>query len=165
MYVLKSGKCLKSNLMKQNILIAVLFFMVAFVSCKKDTKDECDLDGYLLKANIGGNEWCANQTLFGDQAVILTINGIRDNGSTLTLEFDSTEVGSYIIKGDTNHILYTDALAMAYETTNDNTGTLTVTQNDKTNNKFKANFSVTLRNPLTAASLPLSGSVEVLYTE
>ena len=37
MYVLKSGKCLKSNLMKQNILIAVLFFMVAFVSCKKDT--------------------------------------------------------------------------------------------------------------------------------
>jgi|CXWJ01.1.fsa_nt_gi hypothetical protein len=154
--------------MSNKIISCALFFAamsLAFASCKKDKKDECDLDGYQLKATVNGSDWCANQTLFADNAILLTINGIRDDGSTLTLEFDSTEVGTFVIKGDTNHILYTDALALGYESTNDNPGTLTVTQNDKSNNKFKANFNVTLRNPVTAASVALNGSVEVLYTE
>lgn len=154
--------------MSNKIISCALFFAAmsfAFASCKKDKKDECDLDGYQLKATVNGSDWCANQTLFADNAILLTINGIRDDGSTLTLEFDSTEVGTFVIKGDTNHILYTDALALGYESTNDNPGTLTVTQNDKSNNKFKANFNVTLRNPVTAASVALNGSVEVLYTE
>lgn len=154
--------------MSNKIISCALFFAamsLAFASCKKDKNDECDLDGYQLKATVNGSDWCANQTLFADNAILLTINGIRDDGSTLTLEFDSTEVGTFVIKGDTNHILYTDALALGYESTNDNPGTLTVTQNDKSNNKFKANFNVTLRNPVTAASVALNGSVEVLYTE
>ncbi|HNR20115.1 MAG TPA: DUF6252 family protein [Bacteroidia bacterium] len=154
--------------MSNKIISCALFFAamsLAFASCKKDKKDECDLDGYQLKATVNGSNWCANQTLFADNAILLTINGIRDDGSTLTLEFDSTEVGTFVIKGDTNHILYTDALALGYESTNDNPGTLTVTQNDKSNNKFKANFNVTLRNPVTAANVALNGSVEVLYTE
>lgn len=155
-------------MMKNKIVICLWLFAtasIAFTSCKKDKKDECDLDGYQLKGTINGNDWCANKTLFADNAILLTINGIRDDGSTLTLEFDSTEVGTYIIKGDTNHILYTDALAMGYESTNDNPGSLVVTQNDKSNNKFKANFNVTLRNPATSASVALNGSVEVLYME
>jgi Family of unknown function (DUF6252) len=153
-----------------NVTKAVLAFALitlTFIGCKKakDETDECVIATSKLTATINGSDWCANKTLFADDAILITISGIRDDGSTLTLEFDSTEVGTYIIKGDTNHILYTDALAMGYETTSDNTGSLTVTENNKSENRFKANFSVTLRKPATSQSLPVSGSVDVLYID
>lgn len=146
-----------------------LFSIAIFTACKKDKKeeqtDECQIGTSKLTASINGQSWCANQTLFADEAIVLTINGMRNDGSTLTLEIDNFMPGIYVINADTNHILYTTSTAIGYESTSDNPGTLTIIENDQSNNRLKADFTVILREPLAGNSISVSGNVNVVYAE
>jgi hypothetical protein len=137
-------------------------------SCKKDEEEPgpCDeLGSVFLKAKIDGDQFCANTTLFADYTILLTVNGMMDNGATLTLELDSLQPGTYEMGEMTNHALYTSSLAMGYETTDDNPGTLIITSHNEATNRIKGTFSATLRNPLGGDVSLTSGSFDLVYTE
>ncbi len=118
-----------------------------------------------LSVKVDGQSWCADQTCFGDLAIVMTINGINSNGSTLTLELDDFTPGTYPINQDQNHILYTSSLAMAYESTNSNAGTLVITSNDTTSNLIKGTINTTLQNPIGGTATLSEGAFSVYYTE
>ncbi|MBK9401214.1 MAG: hypothetical protein IPN36_10230 [Bacteroidetes bacterium] len=95
----------------------------------------------------------------------MTINGITQTGVTITLELDDITPGTYTMNEDTNSILFTDQLAMAWQSTNTNPGTLIITANDTVNNILQATFDVTVRNPLSQSKSISQGQIKVFYTE
>lgn len=155
----------------QMAALAIVFSVLAACSGDKDEInsnpiiDNCSLPTGSLKWAISGVSRCADQTLFGDYGILMTINGIAGNGESLTLQLDSVRPGTYSIKADVNSILYTDNLAMAWQSTDDNPGTLTISLNDTNTNRFEATFSATLRNPLGASKTLNGGNIKVYYTE
>lgn len=158
--------------MKPLLYLTICITAVTLCSCKDDKDstpqpvvDECTVGTSKVTASVNGSSWCANQTLFADEAIVLTINGINKNGSSITFEIDSfAKPGVYPTKEMINHILYTDQMANGFESTDGNPGTLTVTQNDTVNNRFKANYNCTLVSPISG-NLPVSGTIDVFYTE
>lgn len=158
--------------MKKVLFALWAISFAGITACNNDDDDDnnpapdvCTLPTGSLRWTIGGTQRCADQSLFGDYTIIMTINGIAGNGETMTLELDSVTPGTYEMKADVNSILYTDNLAMAYQTTDDNPATLTITKNDTSNNRFEATFSGTLRNPLGVSKTITGGTVKVNYTE
>lgn len=154
----------------KKVLISLLIISGLASSCSKknDNKpgaDNCLLNNYFLKADIGGSAWCANTTLFADYAIVMTINGISSNGATLTLELDDVSPGSYQIKQDRNHILYTSSLGVGYESTNDNPGNITIISNDTASNVINGSFNVTLRSPVSGNVSVSNGTFKLFYTE
>jgi len=146
------------------LLIAVLF------SCKKKevepTPDPCIT---ILPTKVtfmfSGVQWCANSTSFADLGVDMTIHGENQDGSTFTMELDSLKPGNYQIREDYNHFLFTTNMADAYESTDDNPGTLVITSHDSSSNVLKGTFNVTVRSPLSGSKAISSGSFTAVYTE
>ncbi len=162
---------LRLNIMfMKRALTCLLIISALATACskKKDDKpaaDNCLLNNYYLKADISGVAWCANTTLFADYAIVMTINGISSNGATMTLELDDVTTGTYTIKQDRNHILYTSSLGVGYESTNDNPGSLTILSNDTANNIINGSFNVTLRSPVAGNVTVSNGTFKLFYTE
>jgi len=139
-------------------------------ACKKEEEevieDPClNYSAYTLNATIGGDKWCANASLFADYAIVMTISGINDNGSTLLLELDDVDPGTYSITGDSNYVLYTSTLADGFQSTNDNPGTLTIVSHDLSTDRIRGTFSVTVLSPLTGNKSIAGGSFNVVYPE
>jgi hypothetical protein len=116
-----------------------------------------------LSAKIANQEWCSDQSCFGDLAVVMTINGLNGNGSSLTLELDSVMPGTYQITEDVNHMIYLNG--DGWESTNDNPGTLVITSNNTSTNQIKGTFTVTLRSPLSGNLSVTEGKFDLFYTE
>ena len=157
--------------MKKTICITSLFFSI-FASCEKQKEvlpsvltDNCELPNGHLKWTSGGTQTCANASLFGDQGSAMTINGIALTGETFTMELDNVMPGTYAMTTDSNHILHTDQLGMAWESTNGNPATLVILSNNTSTNVLEANFSGTLKNPLGLNKTINSGTVKITYTE
>lgn len=153
-------------------IIYCAFFLLALVSCEEEKEvlpsiitDNCILPNGHLKWTSGGNQTCANASLFGDQGLVMTINGISLTGETFTMELDNVTPGTYSMTTDSNHILHTDQLGMAWESTNGNPATLVVLSNNTSTNVLEANFSGTLKNPLGLNKTITSGTVKITYTE
>ncbi|MBK7684468.1 MAG: hypothetical protein IPJ26_19310 [Bacteroidetes bacterium] len=127
--------------------------------------DNCELPNGHLKWTSGGTQTCANASLFGDQGSAMTINGIALTGETFTMELDNVMPGTYAMTTDSNHILHTDQLGMAWESTNGNPATLVILSNNTSTNVLEANFSGTLKNPLGLNKTINSGTVKITYTE
>ena len=147
-----------------------LLSLVFFAGCKKDKKDDPLPDPCAagmgignLNATVSGNPWCANSTLFADYAVVMTISGMNKNTSSMTLELDDVTPGTYEIREDRNHILYTNA-GQGWHSTDDNPGVLVISTNDEANNRIKGTFNLTARNPI-GSSISISGNFDVFYTE
>ncbi|MCC6385040.1 MAG: hypothetical protein LC117_04825 [Bacteroidia bacterium] len=150
------------------LILFILAVAVQGCSKKKDEKENtetCPITNYFLKADISNKTWCANTTLFANYAIVMTINGISSSGGTLTLELDDVQTGSYQITKDRNHILYTDPMAVGYESTNDNPGSLVILSNDSATNIIQGSFNVNLRSPLTGNLEVKNGSFKLFYTE
>lgn len=154
-------------------IFILMSFLVPVLSCNKDDdKDNnppvsqpCELTGgYVLKATVNNSLWCADVSLFGDLAILMTINGMKQDGSSLTLELDDFIPGTYEISADRNHILYTTA-GSGYESTNDNPGILTIIENNESSNYFRATFSGVLKNPIGGSINISGGEVKLIYTE
>lgn len=148
------------------------FFILVFAGCKDDKEilpsiitDNCILPNGHLKWTSGGNQTCANASLFGDQGLIMTINGISLTGETFTMELDNVTPGTYAMTTDTNHVLHTDQLGMAWESTNSNPATLIILSNNTSTNVLEANFSGTLKSPLGLNKTINSGTLKITYTE
>ena len=157
--------------MKKIVCLTTLLISL-LTSCKQDEglvasllNQNCSLPNGHLKWTSGGKESCANASLFGDMAIVMTINGISLTGETFTLELDDVTPGIYLMTADTNHILHTDQLGMAWESTNALPCTLQVLSNNTSSNLFEANFSGTLKNPFGLNKVINSGTVRVRYTE
>ena len=81
------------------------------------------------------------------------------------MELDNVMPGTYAMTTDSNHILHTDQLGMAWESTNGNPATLVILSNNTSTNVLEANFSGTLKNPLGLNKTINSGTVKITYTE
>ncbi|MBK9319643.1 MAG: hypothetical protein IPM91_13060 [Bacteroidetes bacterium] len=153
--------------------LLVFLFIFTLSSCGDDDTDvpgiplgnNCTLPTGYLKWNFDGSAYCANTSLFADHAIIMTINGITQTGVTMTLELDDITPGTYTMNEDTNSILFTDQLAMAWQSTNSNPGTLIITSNDTANNILQATFNPTVRYPLRQTKFISPDQVKIIYTE
>ncbi|MBX2979651.1 MAG: hypothetical protein KF905_10175 [Flavobacteriales bacterium] len=125
----------------------------------------CGIDGARLEATFDGGAFCANASLFASQAVSMTINGISQQGATLTLELDSVSVGTHAISEITNSILFTTQLAMAYQSTDATPGTLTITSHDTAAKRIRGSFSATLSNQIGLPSAAIAGNFDLYYVE
>ncbi len=148
--------------------IALLMFIIG--GCKKEKEQpapvsiECSsILPNKLSAKIGTQSWCADQTCFGDLAIIMTINGLNGNASNLTLELDDFTPGTYPINQDRNHIVYIGF--DGYESTDDNPGTLVIQSNDTSTNLIKGTFNVTLKSAISGNLSASDGKFSVYYTE
>lgn len=155
--------------------VLLITFILVFASCEKKSEEEtppvttdpCAGAGlYTLTFTSNGSTFCANASLFADYAAgVMTVNGLNQGGASLTMELDSVTPGTYQIKENTNHFLYTDAIANGFESTDGNPGTLVIISNDQSSNIIKGNFSVTLQSPLTGNVTLNNGNFTLLYTE
>jgi len=155
---------------KQLIYLLAVFILC---SCGDDDSDipgipsgnNCTLPNGYMRWNFDGTSYCANASLFADNAILMTINGITQTGVTMTLELDDITPGTYSMTADTNSLLFTDQLAMAWQSTNADPGTLIITSNDTVNNILQATFNLTVRNPLSMTKTINQGEIKVFYTE
>lgn len=153
-------------------MLSLFVAAVCFTACKDEEEVEvetplvCGLPNGTLRWTSDGTESCANATLFGDYGIFLTVNGISSQGQTLTFELDSLSVGTHELSPDANFMLYTDNLAVAWEVTNEQPGTITITSHNESTNRLEATFQATVVNPVSGASKTLSnGQLSITYTE
>jgi hypothetical protein len=155
------------------VIISLFALPLCFASCKEEEDPievesplVCGLPNGTLRWTSDGAERCANTTLFGDYGIFLTVNGISSEGQTLTLELDSLSVGTHELSADVNYLLYTDNLAVAWEITNEQPGSITIISHNETTNRLEATFQATVVNPLSGVSKTLSnGQLSITYTE
>jgi hypothetical protein len=144
--------------------------IVLLSSCKKDEEEEtpiiCGLPNGTLKWKENGVEKCANVSLFADYTIDMTVSGISAQGPTFTLELDSLNVGTYALTADYNYMLYTDGLALAWEATNEQPGSITITSHNESTNRLEATFQINLVSPISGATKQITdGQLSITYTE
>jgi hypothetical protein len=160
--------------MKQLHLLAALTLLLV-TACNKDDDDPttptpapvvCGIDGARLQATFDGSSFCANASLFASEAGgLMTINGITQQGATLTLELDSLSVGTHAMTETTNTILYTPQLALAYAATDGAPASVTITEHNVSTRRIRGNFSGPLYSPIGGAPKSISGSFDLVYVQ
>ncbi|HRH36755.1 MAG TPA: hypothetical protein PK760_00325 [Flavobacteriales bacterium] len=146
--------------------------ILLFVACKKDDdsgisptpNNTCGVDGMRMQAMVGSESFCANTSLFADLAVGLTSNGIANNGLTLTLELDSLTVGQYSTTTDINHVLYTDALGLAWQSVDTLPGQLNIAFHDTAANRIRGQITGQVCTPF-GGHRTINASFDLTYTE
>lgn len=124
----------------------------------------CGADGARVQATVDGASFCADgQIVAVADGTSANVSGIGLLGNTLTLQLDTLAVGAYTISEAQNAMLYL-ATGTPYATMGDSAGVLTITAHDQAAHTLKASFQATLRNEMSGATKPVSGSVDVTYT-
>lgn len=148
--------------------------LVLFASCSKDKDDPvapaptntCGVAGARLQANLDGEAFCADASLFASLAVdVLTVNGISQQGATLTLELDSLSVGTHTMTEGTNSLLFTTTLGLAYRTSDGDPGSVTITSHDTSAKRIQGTCSADLYSPLGGVPKVISGNFDLYYIE
>jgi len=63
-------------------------------------------------------------------------------------------------------MLYTDNLAVVWEATNEQPGTITITSHNEQTNRLEGTFNVNLVNPINGVTKSLTnGQLKITYTE
>lgn len=148
--------------------------LLLLASCKKEDDPTptppaavvCGMDGARLQATFDGAAWCANLTLFADGAPgTITISGMTQMGSTLTLELDDTDVGTHAVREDSNTILFTTTLGAGYLSSNSDPGTVTITSHNTASRRIRGTFTANLYEGLGGTSKPITGQFDLQYVE
>jgi len=156
--------------------IVVAILSVFFLGCKKDDSsgnssntsvlDPCNQVNGSMRWTFNGVSGCANSSLFADAAIVLTAMGMQSSGETLVMELDSMAAGTYVMNEEQNTIVYTDNLSMAWMTSNDQPGTLIITENNTSTNRIRLTINASLRNVITGQSRQLTNcTLDAYYTE
>ncbi len=95
----------------------------------------------------------------------MTISGMTQQGATLTLEIEDVFVGTHPLNDTQNTLLFTTNMAIAYNSTDGDPGTLTITTYDTVARRIKGSFSASLTNPLGGPSKPITGSFDMFYVD
>jgi hypothetical protein len=145
--------------------------LLGMSSCKEKEEtplpyvDPCELINGSLKWNFNDAAYCADANIIADFAIVLTVNGLNQNGPSLTFELESVQPGSYGVDDNNNSFTYTDALGLAWITPVQNAGNIIVTSHDAAQNKVQGTFNVALENPLTGLLKTISGTFRLTYTD
>lgn len=161
--------------MNRKLHFFLIFFIPlvigSFAGCKDEVEEPeppviCGLPNGTLKWKENGVEKCANVSLFGDLGMVLTINGISAQGPSVTFELDSLSVGNHELTYDSNFMLYTDGLALAWEATNEQPGSMTITAHNEATNRLDATFQINLVSPLNGTTKQITeGQLSITYSE
>jgi hypothetical protein len=145
--------------------------VVTFISCKDeeevvDPPLVCGLPNGTIRWKENGVEKCANASIIADNAIILTISGLSAQGPTITFELDSVSVGTHELTADYNYVLYTDGLALGWEATNEQPGSITINSHNESTNRIEGTFQINVVNPINGVSKQITdGQLSVTYTE
>jgi len=157
--------------MKKSTFTLTLFFLafagVFLTGCKEDEleTDPCENSMVnILEVNVDDSKWCANLTINANFAIQLVITGINQSASSLTMELDDAEPGTYQIDASTNFV-YLTVGGMIYESTNEDPGTLTILENNADTNKARGTFSCKLYSPMGATKNLTNGTFDLSYTD
>jgi hypothetical protein len=149
-----------------------MFALTTLPACKDeeeevpDTPLICGLPNGTIKWKENGVEKCANANIVADNAIILTIYGLSAQGPSITFELDSVSVGTHELTADYNYMLYTDGLALAWEATNEQPGSITITSHNESTNRIEGTFQINVVNPLNGVTKQITdGQLSVTYTE
>ena len=78
---------------------------------------------------------------------------------------DHYTLGTHILADSVNSVLYTSQLGLAYQSTDANPGTLTITSLDNTVKQIKGNLDVTPHDPTgVTGNKHLTGSFSIYFT-
>ena len=81
------------------------------------------------------------------------------------MQLDHYSLGTHILADSVNTVLYTSQLGLAYQSTDANPGTLTISSLDNANKQIKGNFDVTLKDPTGVTGVKhITGSFSVYFT-
>lgn len=154
-----------------HLFLPLLFSSFLFLSSCKDKEedpvpyvDPCELINGSLQWNFNNAAYCADANIIADLAIVLTVNGLNQNGPSLTFELESVQPGTYGVDDNNNSFTYTDALGMAWITPVQNAGNIIVTSHDAAQNKVQGTFNVGLENPLTGVIKTMTGTFRLTYT-
>lgn len=153
------------------LLMMTIATLTACVKAGKEVAEElgivpssCGTDGARIEASVDGTTFCADgQIVAVSEGNTATITGLGLLGSSLSMELDTLEAGTHPINEARNAIMYM-SLGTPYTSMADQPGTLTISSHDAANHRLKASFEATLRNEMSGATKPISGSVDVTYT-
>lgn len=161
--------------MRRTNLIIVVVSIATLTACAKAGKEvaeelglveaTCGADGARIQANIGGNEFCADGTIVAVcDGTSATVTGIGLLGNTLTLQMDSVVVGTHVISEGANAMLFLSA-GTPYVTVGDSAGRLVILEHTPADRRLKAEFECTVFNEMNGQVRPISGSVDVTYSQ
>ncbi|HRH68027.1 MAG TPA: hypothetical protein PLB89_00835 [Flavobacteriales bacterium] len=160
--------------MRHTNLLLLLMTIATLSACVKAGKEvaeelgivpsSCGTDGARIEAQVDDASFCADgQIVALSDGHTATITGLGLLGSSLSLELDTLEAGTYPINEARNAIMYM-SLGTPYTSMADQPGTLTISGHDVEGHRLKAHFEATLRNEMSGGTKAISGSVDVTYT-
>ncbi len=147
--------------------------LLATVSCVKDDNDAtpdppiaiCGIDGMRMSADVDGADICFSTSLVANLAdEQLAIGGIHPSAGALAVQLDETTVGTHGATGDMNHVFLTVG-GIAYQSTNENPGSITITSHNTGGNRIKGSFTGHLFPPDGSPARSVAASFEVIYLE
>lgn len=158
------------SVIRITLALLILAFVCLLPACKDKEDnpipyvDPCELINGKLNWTFNGTSACADANIIADLAIVLTVNGLKQSGESLTFELESVQPGTYGVDDTNNSFTYTDAMGMGWITPVQNAGNIIVTSHDSTQNKVQGTFNVALENPLTGAVRTLTGNFRLTYT-
>ncbi len=152
--------------------IIVLVCVITASGCAKELLDiateentDCNPNGQHMTWSVDGNDVCADSFLqadFGDQ--VMSINGISDMVSSLTLDLQDTEVGVHDFNGASNFMLLTQ-LGFPWMSSDSLPGSFEITSHDLAHQKIAGTFQVDLFNEQTNNVKSIEGEFDVNYSD
>jgi hypothetical protein len=160
--------------MRHTAPLSILVILLTLSACAKAGKEvaeelgivptTCGTDGARMEATVGDGSFCADgQIIAVSDGSTAMVTGIGLLGNTLSLQLDTLDPGTYPITEAQNAILFM-SLGTPYVTTGDLPGTLAIEAHDPVVRRIKATFNVNLRNEMSGAARPVSGSIDVTYS-
>lgn len=142
-------------------------------ACQKDKIDAtadlpidiCGIDGMRLQADLDGSETCFSTSLIGSLADgQIMIGGMHPATGSLALQLDQLAVGTHVAMGTVNPLLLVLG-GVAYESSDQTPGLITITSHDQSGNHIKGSFSAQLSSPEGSPAKSVSGTFDVTYIE
>lgn len=133
-----------SNLNKFSLVIWAVSLLLFAGSCKKDKDANDETPAAVapkLSAQVDGVAFAASTIELNEDNGIYTLSGFNNADKSITLVFNSTAEGTYILTFDEVSMLYT-AGALSWTGGPSANGTITIT--DNANGKLKGTFQAVL---------------------
>jgi len=127
--------------------------------------DICGIDGMRLQADVDGSVTCFSTSLVGNLADgQLMLGGMNVTVGSLAIQLDELSVGTHAATQDANHLLLIVG-GVAYESTNDAPGSITISAHHEGSNHIKGAFTAQLASPDGSPAKSVSGTFDVTYLE
>ncbi len=159
--------------MKHTALLFLIPAILLQVACVKDDNEAtpelpiaiCGIDGMRLEAHVDGSEACFSTSLIGNLADgQIMLGGSHPTTGTLAIQLDNLATGTHAASGNANHILLVLG-GMAYESSDEVPGYITISSHDQGGNRIKGSFSAQLISPEGGPTKTASGTFDVTYIE